>query len=470
MKDKLIHWLGDRTFLTSMLRLALPIALQNLLASSLALIDTVMVGGLGEAPLASVALAGQWIVLMNLVLVGVSSGAAVFVAQFWGKEDMSGIRKVYGLAMISAITTAIIFGLVGFVFPRQVMSLYTNDTQAINVGAQYLRIVAVAYVFFAINSPTNMLLRSTESVKIPFICSGIAVASNTLMNWILIYGKFGLPALGVQGAAIATVISAGINTILLLAMSWRKSTAIHASYKQFLSFDRRFALEFFKVSIPVMLNEASWAIGSSIMNAILGRMGTVNYSAYAIASSAMNLILVFFIGINSACAVMVGKRIGVGDIRGGYLDAKRFLAWTVLMGVVLGSLLISSRDLVLMLFKITPEGIVVARNVIFVCSSFLPLSMMIYVTISGVFRSGGDTKTGFMMDTVCIYGFSIPFIALAAFVLKWPFIFIYVLTLVDNFIKLVWGMIHFTRAKWIRPVTEEGKDALVQFKEQRVED
>jgi putative MATE family efflux protein len=461
MKLNLTDWLGDRTFLKSMLRLALPIATQNLLASSMAIIDTIMVGSLGEAPLAAVALAGQWIFLMNLLLFGLSSGATVFVSQYWGIQDVGHIRKAYGMALINSLAVAVIFSAVAISAPQRVIALYTDDPQLIVLGAKYLRITGFGYGAMAVNNVIGMVLRSTEEVRLPFFTSLIATLTNTFFNWVLIFGKFGLPAMGVEGAAITTAFSALLSSVLLITISVARNNMARAPIGELLRLDRAFVKRFYVVAAPVICNEGFWAVGINIVNAVLGRLGTANYSAYTIAGNVQNLVFVFFVGMCSACSVMVGKSVGAGEFDTGYRDARRFGTLIPLAAIVLGATLIALRDPLLSLYQLSAEGYATARVLLLMYACILPLSMFNYVIICGIYRAGGDTRTGLYLDMGSMFLITVPLVALAGMVFRWPFPVVYAMTFMENIPKAILGMKHLISGRWIKPVTQTAVPEMV---------
>jgi len=460
MKDFLRLYLGDRIFFRRMLALGLPIALQNLLSSSLSIIDTIMIGRLGEVSLSAVSLAGQWAFLLNLMIFGFASGTAVFLSQYWGIKDMPNIQRTFGLGVFNALFVSVVFMVLGASIPEKIMALYTDDPEVIALGTQYLSIAAYAYPLFAVNTLISTLLRSTENVRLPLVSSVCAVGMNTLLNWSMIYGKLGFSAMGVRGAAVATVIATLICTVLLLVISVVKKNVLRMPFGRMFNFDGPFVKKFYVIAMPVVANETLWALGMSITNAVLGRQGTSNYAAYTVCNNAGNLVFVFFVGLCSSCAVMVGKFIGAGDKEGGFRDARRFGILVPLLAVVLGTVLICCRDPLLKLYSMSEDGYAMARNILLLYGCNLPLSMFNYVVICGIYRSGGDTKTGLYLDLGCMYLITVPLVTLMGMVLHGPFLLVYGMILVENVPKLILGVRHLVSGKWIKPITEEGKKAM----------
>ena len=266
-------YLGDRAFWRTTLVLALPIALQNLLISSFSLVDTIMVGQLGDVPLAAVGMAGQWSWLMELVLFGLCSGSAVFVAQYWGIDDRRSIQKILGISLCSVSVVSVAFLLCGLLMPEKIVGVFNSDAEVVATGASYLRIAVFSYPAIALNYILSTILRSTENVRIPMYASGIATALNCVINYALIFGAWGFPEMGVRGAAVATCISSWTAPLFIWIISYRQRNIIIGRLRDIFGFSRNMALNYFKKASPVMLNEGLWGLGTVVYNVNFGRLG-----------------------------------------------------------------------------------------------------------------------------------------------------------------------------------------------------
>ncbi len=323
-----MKWLfGDKKFLNTLLKLATPIMLQNLIFASLNMVDGVMIGQLGESAVAAVGVANQVFFLVSLLFFGIGSGTAIFAAQFWGKKDIKRIHSVLGLSLLMSISGALIFSLVAILFPVQVISIYSKDPAVISQGSIYLQIVAFSYVITAITNSFIFVLRSTENVKLPLITSLVAFSLNTLMNYGLVLGNFGLPALGVKGAAIATVISRLIEVILLISIIYRRQLPVAGKIASLLNFKILSIKKFFNTTLPVIATEIIWSFGITTYNIVYARIGTESIAAVNIAGTLDKIIFVVFIGLGNACAIMIGNRIGAeeNDLATSY--AKKYLVF-----------------------------------------------------------------------------------------------------------------------------------------------
>ncbi len=451
----LAKWFGNRTFWKASLRLALPIAFQNLLTSSFALVDTIMVGSLGDVPLAAVGMAGQWSWLLNIVMFGFTSGASVFIAQYWGRRQMEGIHHTYGLALSGASVIALLFTAVGFAAPEWVIRCFSPDPVVIELGAEYLRYACWSYVGIAINQVACTALRSTEEVKLPMYISMVSVAANAFFNAVFIYGLLGAPAMGVRGAALATAISSWISPILLYAISWARKNILRVPVSRMFGFSWAFVRQYVVVSLPVLLNESIWAGGTVCYNMIFGHMGTQHYSALTVFRSIEGLTFVFFVGLCHACAVQVGKSVGHGDYDQATADGRRYALIIPLLSVAVGLVMIALRPVLLLPFNVAPEVAETAKTIILIYGLELGLRNIPYSMIVGIFRAGGDTRIGLMCDILTVWLMALPLTFLCGIVWHVPFVWTYlVMLLTEDIVKVAICLVRFRSRRWIRPVSD----------------
>ena len=443
------------SFLKVMLPLAVPIALQNLLMSSFQLVDTLMIGQLGEVAIASVGSAGRVLNFIGIVFFGFASGGAVFLAQYWGSRDFEKMSRTYGLLLACNVPIAIIFGLICMLIPEKVMRIMTNDASMIETGADYLRIASVSFLGSALSQTFSTALRCSEEVKIPLISSLCAVIMNAILNYIFIFGKLGIPALGVRGAAIATSISSLVNAGMMLLLSIKKKNILMSSLKETFGFDLHFAKQFFRRALPVVLNEGLWVTASTGYDVIFGRMGSENYSALTIFRTVEGICFTFFIGICNACNVMVGKAIGAGDREKAIDYANRYMLLFPVVSLFIGLCAIALSNPILNLFKLTPAGRHTAWLLIFIFGLELALRNVPYISIVGIFRGGGDTKSGMYYDLPVMFLFALPLTAVCGLVFKLDFVLVYLIMLLsEDIIKSILCIRRYLSKKWIMPVAE----------------
>lgn len=443
-------------FYKNMLRLALPIAFQQLLVSCAQLVDTAMVTRLGNVVVSSVGVSSRWIFLMNLFYFGISSGSAAMIAQFWGAKEKSNIKRSYGIALIFGAAVAVVFSVSMFTIPELMLRVFTDEQAVIETGAQYMKIVAFMGFFSAFNQITCTALRATERVNPPLFTSMAAVAVNTVLNYILIYGKLGFPAMGIKGAALATLTSTIVQSILLLIVL-RTSKEIYSDpIKDFFSLSKAFFRRFSIVCLPVVFNEVAWAMGTNIYAMVFARQGSESYAGYTIFSSIEQIAFVFFVGICHACSIMTGKTIGEGNNLGAYKQAKKFVIMTPIIGLITGTVLAFVRNPLLSLLEIETQGAFdVASSLILLYCLWLPIRNIPYTLIVGTFRAGGDTKIGIFYDCISLYAISIPVVVYLGFFAKVDFVYlIMAMYLCEDIPKTIMSLIRFKSKKWIRNLTD----------------
>ncbi len=450
---KLKKFFGDGAFWKGALRLALPISLQNILISSFALVDTIMVGALGSTALAAVGMAGQWSWLLNLVLFGFNSGASVFIAQFWGVKDEDSIRKSFGLAVVSAMSASLLFMVVGLAAPYVVLHFFTQDAPTVELGVSYLKIAAFSYAAIALNNLLATLLRSTEEAKLPLYASAVSVVANAALNALFIYGL----EMGVQGAAIATAISSWISPILLFILSMKKKNILCAPLKRFVGWKKQFVADYYRVSIPVLLNETMWALGTVIYKAMFSNASKDFYAAYTIFASVEGLAFAFFVGLCHASAVLIGKKVGAGRFDEAYRDGCRFTTVMPVLSLAVGLMLIALRPLLLLPFgNVEAETLATASAILLIYALEIGIRNIPYITIVGVFRSGGDTKCGLIYDLGCLWAIALPVTYIGTNLLDVPLTWVFLAMLIsEDLIKSTLCIRRLLSRKWIRPVTGE---------------
>lgn len=466
MLRKRIADLFDRSFWAAALPLIIPIALQNLLMTSFRLIDTLMVGRLGDVSIAAVGLAGWASFFVELLAFGMSSGAAVFVAQYHGANNKEGILRTYGMMLLFMVPLGLVFTVGVGLYPAFVMKLFTEDPALIAEGVKYLQFACVSYLSLTINLAVSTMLRCTEQVKIPMVTSGIAAGLNAVLNYIFIFGAFGLPAIGVAGAGLATAISSLINPIMMLVISYVKKTVVIAPLKKIFAI-KGFFKPFWSRALSVLLNELFWSISILVVNAVFGRMGTDNYAALTVERTIEGLVFVFFVGLCNACNILVGKSIGAGDHAQSILYSRRFMVLTPIIGVLAGLVIVAMRYPLIGLFDLSEAAKHTARTLLVIFAIDAAVRYIPYVEVVGIFRAGGDTRMGLIVDVVCHYLFITPAVILAGLVWKLPFITTYIIMLaVDDVSKLIITIPYYRTMKWIKPIPQaepmEREESLIE--------
>jgi putative MATE family efflux protein len=438
-----------RGYFTSLFRLAFPIMLQGLVTASLNMVAVVLVGQKGDVAVAAVGLAGQLFFLQNLVVFGIASGSAIFIAQLWGKRDIGNVHRVLGLTLALSLLATLLFFILAVGFPVQVLSLYSTDPAVIALGAQYLHIYGFAFFFFAITVTYSTVLRSIGNVRLPMFVSGAALVFNTLLTYALIFGRFGLPAMGVTGAALSAVIARGLECTALLVLSYRQRSPIAASIKELLGFDLAFIGRVLKPVLPVMLNELLWSLGVTTYFALYAHINTESVAAVNILSTIENFTFAVMNGISLATAVLVGHHIGAGGEHKAYRDAGRSLALSGLSGLLLGVLAFLLGDWILGFYKVTPAVISNTKHLLTIFSLLLWLRAMNVTLVLGVLRAGGDTRYALVLDGFIIWLVGVPLVALGIYALHLPVYWVYLLAMSEELTKWVLGLGRYFSRRWI---------------------
>lgn len=444
-------------FVRSAAALALPIALQNLLTSCASLIDTAMIVPLGNSAVAAIGVAGRFTFLLNVIAFGFCSGSATLISQFWGVEDRRGIHHSYGVALSASMVLAILYAAVLRFCPVYCVAIFGPEHDVAALAEEYLKILACAVPFMMFSQVTCAALRATEKVSVPLVSSLLSVVVNTALNYCLIAGHFGFPAMGVRGAAMATLIGAVTQAVIVLLFLIFGRNAVRAPVRETFGFSGAFAAKFARTAAPVLLNESMWAIGTNVYVMVLARQSTEDYSGYAIFETVQQLFFVFFVGICHASAIMVGKAAGRGDREDAYGIARRFLFITPLAGIVLGAILIAVRNPLLSLFDIETAGArATASALLCFYGAWIGFRMISYTSICGIFRAGGDTRIGCLYDVGTLYALGIPMVCLAGLVLHLPFVWIVmIMFMAEDIPKSILCVRHFLQKKWIRQLTAD---------------
>ena len=439
----------SKGFYSSLVAIAIPISLQALLQNFVNMLDTIMIGRLGSVEIAAVGLGNQIFFILNMILFGITSGGSVFIAQFWGKKDLAGIRKSLGLMTLIAFVVSVIFTITCLLIPNQLIRLYSPDPQVIQVGGTYLRFVCLSYIPTAISFSITLALRSTERVKLPLVCTSISLFTNLIANYLLIF----VAGLGVKGAAIATIISRIIEFVILATWSYSHKYEICGKLKELLGFNRYFIVKFLKIAFPVIINETFWGLGTSVYNAIFAHAGTNAFTAYSITGTISQLTWVFCMGFGNGIGVLIGKRIGEKKIEEAKTYAKRSMWFMPLIGAVVGVFLVPLSKLLPVFFNVDQEIIKTATAILMILIFVYPFNSFCMNWIVGVCRAGGDTVFSAVAEIVVLWCVAIPLGYVAAFVLHLPAPMIYLFFCSESIVKAIIGAIRVLSGKWLHEVT-----------------
>lgn len=446
----------DRDFYGKLFAIALPVAFQQLIVSSLNVIDTFMISRLTDASVAGVGAANRVFFLLNLFMFGISSGSMILTSQFWGKGDKKSVKKVLGLSLTFGLLGAIFFTVLAMVFPTQVLGIFTTEQDVIMEGAKYLRIVGISYIFTAITFAYVFTLRATGKAMVPLVVTAIAILINVVLNYALIFGNFGFEAMGVSGAAIATVIARIIECVLILLLVNMLELPPAGSMSTLFGYDKELFQKFVKIAAPVLLNEILWSTGVTMYSIAYGRMGKEVMATMTISQSIEQIAFVFASGIGNAGGVMLGNDLGANRLDTVFRDAKRFIRISFIVGVVLGVGIYAVAPSIAGIY--TKVGPLVQENVINtlrVYGVFMGFKCVNMIIIVGILRAGGDTKFCATLDAGAVWLWGVPLAFITGVVLQLDIKFVYAAVLSEEFLKMFFGIYRVNSKKWIKNLVED---------------
>lgn len=449
-----MNLLKNKIFLKSMLAIAVPIALQNLIISSLNMVDTLMISSLGQASIAGVGLANQLFFFYILLTFGINSGSSIFIAQYWGKDDVPSIRKVLGLALSMSVIIGVIFTVIALFFPKFIMGLLIQEPKVIEIGSRYLRIVSLSYIVTAISFAYSVALRTTGNPNIPMKISAISFVTNTVFNYILIFGKLGVPAMGVAGAAWATVIARFVEIGFTLYSVYGPRGVLAASRQELFSWNKDFFAKYLKTTYPVILAEGAWSLGQVLYSVAYAKLGEEATAAVQITNTIQNIFFVLIRGLANACTVMIGNKIGGGNEDEAYDYAKNFMIISTILGLILGIIMATTPKLTLMLFRGLEPGLhEISVKLLIVMGITFVIRVFNSTAIVGVLRGGGDTTFGMVLDIGSVWLLGVPLAFFGALVLKLPIHYLFLLITLEELIKVVVTIPRMLSKKWIKDIT-----------------
>ena len=447
-------FIKDKSFYKTLFAITLPIAAQNFITFTVSLADSLMLGKVGEIALSGANLANQLFFILMIITFGVTSAAMVFASQYWGKNDVYSMKRVITIMIRLAAVISLCASALAICIPETVMSWYSDDPEVIAAGASYLKILGWAYPFYSITNAMASVLRSAHIVKISIVIYFVSLVVNISLNWILIFGNLGAPALGIEGAAIATAVARLCEFVILIIYLTFFEKKIHYTVKDFFVPVKSYLGAFFKTGAPVVLNEAVWSIGTSVLSMIIGHISTEFVSANSIANIIWQSVWVIIAGMGNATSVVIGNAIGRGEDKAIVLKkAKNIVAIAFVMGIISAVTLIIIRGPVINFYEVSEETKALAYDLIVSYALIIVLQAMSMQYVVGIFRGGGDTKTAMLVDVIFLWIIAIPLGAFTGLVLEWAPPFVYLMLRSDELLKNIFGLFHLRSGKWIRDIT-----------------
>ena len=443
----------DKKQLNRKLRmLAVPIAIQGVVSATLSLVDNLMVGFLGETELAAVGVASQIFIIFHLVNFGMMGGFATFASQYYGVNDRSSIRKVIGLGVTIMFGVGILFYAVMMLKTETVLGFYTKDHAVLELAVRYTKINAASFILLGISGPLEMAFRATQQTKVPLVVSTVTFTTNTILNYILIFGKFGAPKMGVAGAALATLIARVLEISINLFCATRKWNYFYGPIKSFFGWKRELVKRVIKNATPTTINELLWSLGQSMYVAAFNRIGTTEYAAFQAANIISNVFAFAGFSIGDAALIMIGEKLGEGDKEYTWEMSKHILKVGVIVGGIIGAVVMITAYPMTMLFNLTDVGRGYAFKILLLIGLTIPMGIYGGIHITGTLRGGGDTKFAMLAESGCVWLVAVPLAFLGATVWHLPIHWCFILIRIEELVKGVILTWRYMSKKWMNTV------------------
>lgn len=441
-------------FYHQIFKLVLPIVLQNLLSAAVSSADVVMLNYVGQSSISAVSLAAQYASVLFMVYYGLGTGATMLCAQYFGKGDMRAIETVQGIALRFSVIISCLFAGMALLIPELMMQVFTNDTELIALGASYLRIVSISYLCWGIIEIYLSVLRSIGRVVISTALNTLAFTLNVLLNAVFIFGLFGAPKLGVTGVAVATSISRVIELIGCFIVSFF-SKDIKLRLSGLFVHNKLLFQDFLHLSLPALGNDVAWGVAFSMYSVIIGHLGSDAVAANSFVVVARNFGTILCFGIANAGGLLLGKIIGENRLSDAKAGAKKLMKLTVISGAIGGLLILVITPFILQHATLSETAMKYLKYMLFINTYYVMGAAVNTTLIAGVFRAGGDSRFGFICDTIDMWCYAVPLGFLAAFVFKLPVLLVYFLLCTDEFVKWPWVIKHYRSGKWLKNITRE---------------
>ena len=445
----------ENEFRSKLIRLVLPITIQNFLVALVPVADALMLVSLEQNAMSAVSLATQVTFVLHLFTFSVTAGASMFAAQFWGSGDKRSIEVLYGFCVRLMVPITAVFFIATFFFPSAVMRIYTNEPEIIEYGALYLRYVSFSYLFNSIMLIVETIMKNTELVKPVTIISSAMVLINIALNAVFIYGLLGAPKMGTAGAALSTTISTALALFAAIVVQVKYGKVrFHLKYL-FKTPDKNIVKNYIKYTSPVLCNQLSWGIGFTMISVIMGHLGSDAVAANSVVAVTKDLISCFCFALASGGAILVGNELGRGDLEKGREYGSKLCHLALWSGTAAGVLIAAASPLIVSAVStLTETAAHYLQMMLLMCVYYMIGRSMNSVVISGIFCAGGDTRFGFICDSVTMWAFIVPVGALAAFVLKLPVLWVFFILNLDEMVKLPVVYRHYKKYLWLKHLTK----------------
>ena len=439
-----------RSLRKEIVRLALPIALQQFMTALVGACDAIMLGKLSQDAMSAVSLATQVTFVFNLFMFAFMAGENMFVAQYYGKGDYTGISQVFSLVTKICGCIAVVFLAGTLFFPEQLMRILTNEKTLIVLGSEYLRVIGISYVFSGIAQTFLAIMKNCGAVNMSTLINGVMVILNIALNAVFIFGLSGFPKMGIKGAALATVLATVVQFLWSVGYVLCRIRAVKFSLR---SCEKKLFGRFWQKTVPLLINNLAWGIGFSMYSVIMGHLGTDAVAANGIANISKNLVVCFCLGLGNAGSIIVGNRLGADRLQEAKEVGETLTKTAIIAGIVSGLVLIALSPFITRMVDLTPTARGYLQKMLLISSYYIAGKSVNCMTIGGIFAAGGDSKFGMLCDSVTLWCIIVPLGCICAFILKLPVMVVYFVLNLDEIIKLPVVYKHYKKYKWIKNLT-----------------
>lgn len=439
-----------RSLRKEIVRLALPIALQQFMTALVGACDAIMLGKLSQDAMSAVSLATQVTFVFNLFMFAFMAGENMFVAQYYGKGDYKGISQVFSLVTKICGCIAVVFLAGALFFPEQLMRILTNEETLIVLGSEYLRVIGISYVFSGIAQTFLAIMKNCGAVNMSTLINGVMVILNIALNAVFIFGLSGFPKMGIKGAALATVLATVVQFLWSVGYVLCRIRAVKFSLR---SCEKKLFGRFWQKAVPLLINNLAWGIGFSMYSVIMGHLGTDAVAANGIANISKNLVVCFCLGLGNAGSIIVGNRLGADRLQEAKEVGETLTKTAIIAGIVSGLVLIALSPFITKMVDLTPTARGYLQKMLLISSYYIAGKSVNCMTIGGIFAAGGDSKFGMLCDSVTLWCIIVPLGCICAFILKLPVMVVYFVLNLDEIIKLPVVYKHYKKYKWIKNLT-----------------
>ena len=439
-----------RSLRKEIVRLAFPIALQQFMTALVGACDAIMLGKLSQDAMSAVSLATQVTFVFNLFMFAFMAGENMFVAQYYGKGDYTGISQVFSLVTKICECIAVVFLAGTLFFPEQLMRILTNEETLIVLGSEYLRVIGISYVFSGIAQTFLAIMKNCGAVNMSTLINGVMVILNIALNAVFIFGLSGFPKMGIKGAALATVLATVVQFLWSVGYVLCRIRAVKFSLR---SCEKKLFGRFWQKTVPLLINNLAWGIGFSMYSVIMGHLGTDAVAANGIANISKNLVVCFCLGLGNAGSIIVGNRLGADRLQEAKEVGETLTKTAIIAGIVSGLVLIALSPFITKMVDLTPTARGYLQKMLLISSYYIAGKSVNCMTIGGIFAAGGDSKFGMLCDSVTLWCIIVPLGCICAFILKLPVMIVYFVLNLDEIIKLPVVYKHYKKYKWIKNLT-----------------